>query len=190
MKLKDPAKIDRIFEATLDIVEEKGLAGLTMSGIGKKSNLGMGTIYTYFKSKDEIINVLYKKVRAKHFKIALKDVDKEVGFEAKFRKIYFAWFRNRWHYSRSYHFLDQCLKSPFIEEEVIAEDDRQFKAVYQVIKEGIEEGLVRAIEPSLIINFVIGGTKEMILKEKIHKNPLTDELIETCYDAVIHAFRV
>ena len=181
MKLKDPSKIDRIFEATLDIVAEKGLAGLNMSLLGKTSNLGMGTIYTYFKSKEEIINKLYLKIRRENYSFVFEKMQEEVGFENKFRKLYFAWFKNRWTKVKRYHFLDQVYFSPYLTQHSIDEFNILLNQIDGVIAEGIEEGIVVDIRPALLRNYLTGGTKEVIVRSRARNIPLTDELMEICY---------
>ena len=59
MKPNDDKKIDQIYKAMLRLVEAKGLAGITMSEIAKEANIATGTLYIYFKNKNELINALF-----------------------------------------------------------------------------------------------------------------------------------
>ena len=95
MKPKDPQKIERIYKATLALVSEIGLAGLTMSKIGKKAKLGMGTIYTYFESKEEIINSIYQSLKKKHGQALFGEIDNKEPFNKKFRTLFNAFMKYR-----------------------------------------------------------------------------------------------
>ena len=63
MKLRDDKKTEQIFGAALGLVKEKGLAGITMCEIAKEAGLATGTLYIYFKNKEELINILFAECR-------------------------------------------------------------------------------------------------------------------------------
>src|SRR5690606_31556619 len=48
-----------IFESTLELIKENGFHGTPMSLVAKNACVAAGTIYHYFKSKDELICELY-----------------------------------------------------------------------------------------------------------------------------------
>src|SRR5438445_7730743 len=56
MRLKDEQKIDLVFTSTLTLVGQVGLVGLTMPLIAKQSGVAIGTLYIYFKNKDDLIH--------------------------------------------------------------------------------------------------------------------------------------
>lgn len=45
---------EKILKAAMDIFEHKGFEKASISEIAEKADLGVGTVYNYFKSKDEI----------------------------------------------------------------------------------------------------------------------------------------
>jgi len=49
VKPRDDKKVEQIYKATLLLVTEKGLAGITMSEIAKEAGLATGTLYIYFE---------------------------------------------------------------------------------------------------------------------------------------------
>ena len=59
-RVKDPSKIDRLFDAALRHVLETGYAGLKMAEVAKEAGVATGTIYTYFDGKADLINQLYR----------------------------------------------------------------------------------------------------------------------------------
>ncbi|MFO7637095.1 MAG: TetR/AcrR family transcriptional regulator [Clostridia bacterium] len=48
-------KRERILQAALELVSEKGISMTTISEIAEKSDVGKGTVYEYFASKEQII---------------------------------------------------------------------------------------------------------------------------------------
>ena len=62
---KDYSKIDKIFEATLRLVYEKGFAGIKLTDVARLSGIAIGTIYLYFKDKDDLVSQLYQYIQRK-----------------------------------------------------------------------------------------------------------------------------
>ena len=52
-------KSRRLLTAVRDMVLENGIQGASMSKISKAANVPMGTIYTMFPTKDDLINATY-----------------------------------------------------------------------------------------------------------------------------------
>ncbi|MFP4698600.1 MAG: TetR/AcrR family transcriptional regulator [Eubacteriales bacterium] len=56
------SKKELIMQTTLELVNELGLLGTTISKISKRANISPGVIYHYFSTKNEIIHILYKSI--------------------------------------------------------------------------------------------------------------------------------
>ena len=60
VKLKDDDKLRAIARATFALVEQTGLSGLTMAAIAREAGLATGTLYVYFRSKEELLVALLR----------------------------------------------------------------------------------------------------------------------------------
>lgn len=72
-----------IFNAVLDIINERGInSNITISEIAKRAGIGKGTVYEYFRNKDEIIveSILYLLENSNNEIISL-DKEKELTFK-------------------------------------------------------------------------------------------------------------
>jgi AcrR family transcriptional regulator len=58
MSEKDKRK--DILRAALELIVEQGFHGAPMDNIAERAGVGTGTIYRYFKNRDELISILYK----------------------------------------------------------------------------------------------------------------------------------
>lgn len=77
-----------IFDATEKIISTKGLQGLSMQQIANEAGVAAGTIYRYFKDKDELISELRKNVLRVVAEHILKD--SRVGtLKQRFKRIWF-----------------------------------------------------------------------------------------------------
>ena len=58
---------DQILDAATDVFAQKGFSETRMDDIVKKSGLSKGTLYWYFKSKDEIILSIFERMFSREF---------------------------------------------------------------------------------------------------------------------------
>ena len=63
---KQKEKRSAILQATLELIAELGFHGTPTSMIAERAGVGVGTIYRYFKDKDELIHALYDELEGKH----------------------------------------------------------------------------------------------------------------------------
>ncbi len=66
---QDDQKRIKIFEACIKVFGEKGIHKTKIADIAKEAGIGKGTVYEYFKSKDEILAYTYYKmvIMSHHF---------------------------------------------------------------------------------------------------------------------------
>lgn len=61
-RLKSEDRRNAILSATTEVVAERGV-GASTSAIAGVAGVGEGSLFTYFKSKDELLNVLYREIK-------------------------------------------------------------------------------------------------------------------------------
>ena len=60
MNMKDENKHQKILQAAIKVFSEKGFYNSRVSEIAKEANVADGTIYLYFKNKDDILISLFE----------------------------------------------------------------------------------------------------------------------------------
>lgn len=60
MTLAVNLKKARIIDAALELFADRGFHGTNVPDIAKLANVGTGTIYRYFKNKEELVNTVYQ----------------------------------------------------------------------------------------------------------------------------------
>jgi AcrR family transcriptional regulator len=87
-----------ILDAAVDLFADRGIGYVPTSAISSAAGVAEGTLFTYFKTKDELLNELYREVR--------QEIDREMAgfpFTADVRtRLRFVWDR----------FLDLAERSP------------------------------------------------------------------------------
>src|SRR4030043_1596087 len=70
-------KHERILKAALKVFAEKGFYNTRISEIAKEANVADGTIYLYFKKKDDILISLFEEEFGQIVENARKELEKE-----------------------------------------------------------------------------------------------------------------
>ncbi len=188
MKLKDPDKIQIIYTATLKLVKNNGLTGLNMAAIGKEAKLGMGTVYVYFKSKEELINSLFKRLKGLNTNRIYSVIKPNAPFKVNMKELYDNYIKNRIDYFEEHFFVEQCSNSHFLDPESRKLDEAAFHGVYALLDRGKKELLIKELDNALITSHMMGSANEIVTmcmktNTKINKSFL-DQAFTLCWDSI------
>ena len=85
---KEFDKKEAILNATLELISKHGFHSSPMSEVAKQANVAAGTIYHYFKSKDELICALYVSLKERTTTQLLKNDDASKNYRDRIRAFY------------------------------------------------------------------------------------------------------
>ena len=80
--------IERIFSATDNLMAEEGLPNLSMHKIAKAAKISPGTIYIYFKNKEELLAQFARHIFLSFQRAMEKDHDEIQSFAEQYRKMW------------------------------------------------------------------------------------------------------
>lgn len=80
--------IERIFSATDNLMAEEGLPNLSMHKIAKAAKISPGTIYIYFKNKEELLVQFARHIFLSFQREMEKDHDETQSFAEQYRKMW------------------------------------------------------------------------------------------------------
>jgi AcrR family transcriptional regulator len=188
MKEKAQDKKTAVLEATLELISEQGFHGTPMSQIAEKANVGMGTIYRYFSSKEDMINALYIDVKTRLAQYALKGYSESMPV----RECFLLLLRNITEFfienPAELFFIEQYSNSPLITNVTREEGFRMFAQAHNIFKRASEENLMKELPIEIISTLAYGATLSLVKfwlsdKENINKTDL-DAGIAAIWDAV------
>lgn len=79
---------EQIFMATDRLMAKEGLHQLSMHKLAKEANVAAGTIYLYFKNKDELLEQFARRVFAMFMAALEKDFDESESFFQQYRRMW------------------------------------------------------------------------------------------------------
>lgn len=181
MRTKDETKIASIFKATLELVKARGLAGITMSDISKAASIATGTLYIYFKNKDDLIKELFVQCRVQSAEKYFAGLDAATPFEERMRLV----FGNIIHYKMKFFevsaFLEQSYHSPFVCSADLKRLDKVLHPLLDLIEEGIREKKIKDVPVQLILSYIFGTVNELVKKAYFAKRKIDAATIDTLY---------
>lgn len=181
-------KRDDILNATLDLIVEEGIQAVKFAKIFSKANVGSGTVYNYFKNKDELINELFKSILAHMSEFSMKNYNNSATIYERFKFFLKTHVDYTLKYPKEMEFLESYSNSPCIYEEIKKIEIPIITEFFVIISEGQVQGLIRKMDLHLCLQIVQGIISFVIKGHFLRKYELTDveieEIIESCWRAI------
>ena len=191
MRLKDDQKTDLFFASTLTLVGKVGLVGLTMPLIAKQAGVATGTLYIYFKNKDDLIHALYKEIKKRFGATIFIGYSPALPVEEGFRVIW----ENSLRYAVSNFaeqvFLQQFIASPYKrEDQAMAVAGPVMDPLAQLLKRGQAQGVLKQDAEVLIPSLLFGFVQQ--LAAHLHPTPsrLTKSFMDSSFRFLWDAIRL
>lgn len=188
VKPRDELKIEHIYLATLQLVKEKGLAGITMSEIAKAAHIATGTLYIYFESKEKLINELFTRCRKSSAEIYFKGYNSSQPFKEGLKTIWFNLFDFRIEHFDEAVFMDQCYHSPYISETTKELTKKLIQPLYKLVEKGREEKLLKNLDAFMLLVYMFSGLNEFVKHSVYSERKITksskEELFNLMWDGI------
>src|SRR5687768_3170766 len=85
--MRDPDKPQQIIDAAVRVFARNGYYNSRVSDIAREAGIASGTIYLYFKTKDEILVSLFREKMAQFVAYARSEIAGELDALAKIRRL-------------------------------------------------------------------------------------------------------
>ncbi|MCI0560049.1 MAG: TetR/AcrR family transcriptional regulator [Nitrososphaera sp.] len=142
---------EEIINAAQKVFFEKGLQAATMDEIAEAAELSKGTLYLYYKSKEDLyLAVMMRGIEILHnmFAEATSSQEPTVVQLMKLGDAYYEFFKQHRNYFRMFYFFQHPQFHKGVSEDMMMncgeENQKVWKEVIGVIQRGIDEGVVRA----------------------------------------------
>ncbi len=158
-------KYDRILEAAVKVFAEQGFFQSTVSQIAREAGVADGTIYLYFKNKDDILVQFFSYKTRQVFARFREEVDGADNAVDKLRNLirrHLEEFQNDRNMAIVYR-AETHRHSRLVEAQIKEMSKMYLDIVSEIVEEGQEKGLIRKdLYLSLVKRFILGGVDEVI----------------------------
>lgn len=189
MRHKDENKNESIFNATIDLINEQGLAGVSMSKIAKKAKVSASTIYVYFENKEDLLNKLFLNVKKKMSLEIFTNFDDstplQIAFETSLRKFINFILTNKDYFL----FIEQFQNSPLLHKISLEESIELFEPLYNsLFEKGKQQHVFKQVDTNLLVIFTFRPVIELAKEHFNGNSELNEEnikeIIRMSWDAV------
>lgn len=141
-----------ILDAAKQLLLKRGIAGTSMNQIAVEAELGVATLYSYFKNKEELFLIIQKEGQELLYEKCLKAAEHVTDPREKLRRYAAAYLdfseENRNYYSIINQFISspEVLFSPLMKSESDERVARNLQLNEKAISEGIEQGLFQKVD--------------------------------------------
>jgi AcrR family transcriptional regulator len=88
---KSEDKRNAILDAATRLFAERGLTAAPTSEISKQAGVAEGTLFTYFKTKDDLINALYREIKLELADAMMSDFPRKKNVGTRLRHVWDRW---------------------------------------------------------------------------------------------------
>lgn len=147
-------KQKEILNAALKLFVEFGFHGTPTSKIAKEAGVANGTLFHYFKTKDELVVALYLSIKKEMAACSYEGLNQNIGFKEMFKQIVLQSMYWALYHPTEFRFVNQFYSSPFqslVPADIVAE---QSKGHREMIQKAIEAKVLKPIPVPLLFTVV------------------------------------
>jgi TetR/AcrR family transcriptional regulator, fatty acid metabolism regulator protein len=164
-KVKSTDKYERILEAAITVFAEQGFHQATISQIARKAGVADGTIYLYFKNKDDIM-VNFFDQRTKRAFSRFREAVERAGDAGEKLMVLIRTHLQEFQLNRDMAVVYQAethRNNRSCEAQIREMSKMYLDIVSEIVEQGQQEGLVRKdLYLGLVKRFIIGAVDEVI----------------------------
>jgi len=173
---KSEDKRNAILDAATRLFAERGLTAAPTSEISKQAGVAEGTLFTYFKTKDDLINALYREIKLELADAIMSDFLRKKNVRARLRHVWDRYVNWGIANSKQRKALAQLQVSEVVtKEKALA----QLQVSEVVTKESKDAGGAPFVEFQTMIRDAI--------EQRVFRNDLPVELISKSLAALVEA---
>jgi len=170
-------KQEAILDTALILFTERGFFGTPTSMISKEAGVATGTLFFYFKTKEDLIDTLYRRIKSEAAQAMCQGIGKEKGTKAKLRRLWFNAVEWGVQYPAKMKFMEQFAHSPFVSTTAHEEGMSHFYFLQDLMREGIREGVIRDYDPRLLFCMMAASLSGLIARVSLTDDPVEREAI-------------
>jgi AcrR family transcriptional regulator len=170
VKLKDDEKREAIHDKMLDLVFEKGIAGVKMAELARRVGISPSTLYVYHKNKEELILSLFTEMLKDHTVAFRQQLASDLPYKLKLKKVWQQGLHFSLNNARETNFIRQVKQSPYFDKVPAEIKADKLKMSKDLLEMGKQQLLIKDL-PNNILEAVaeanITQTANMVLNKQI-----------------------
>jgi len=196
-KSQIPEKKRAIFEAAINLISQNGFHASPTAKIAEEAGIGIGTMYRYFESKDQLINDLFEYIEGEMNAAVTRGQKPEGPIPDQFVFLCHNLIRYSFDNPKKFNFFTQYIESPY------GTALRKFKRerdadniptttllypFYHLFSKAKKQRLVKNF-PNILLYTLINGTitnfiRDIMIGVLDYDKATEDKVVQACWDMV------
>ena len=172
----------------MELFAQRGFHGTSIPLIVKKANVGTGTVYRYFKDKEDLVNVLYRHWKLEMVRYTTEGLTEDMPLRQIFHRIWHRWIRFALDHPAAFSFIEAHHHAPYLDEESYAFNDKLHHRYIEYLERGRREQVIKDVPCELLMAVMSGIVTEIMKKHWGGWFELTPEVIaqaeDICWEAI------
>ncbi len=185
----ESTKRDDILAATLDLIVTYDIQATAMSRIAKQANVGMGTIYNYFESKDVLLYELFQIIRAKLAEAIFAAYPDNGTPQEQFTHVWRTMCHHYLAHPKEFLFGERFAASPYMTAQLMAESAERWSRLNTMFVKAREQKVIKDIPLEFFLPMVHGAFGALIRNHISGIQGLDQTVIEMAIDTFWDAIK-
>lgn len=182
-------KRDDILSATLKLTADKGIHGFSTGDIAREADVGMGTIYNYFESKDILLTALFDELKGKFVNIIISNYDLKIDPYTNFKKIVFVLVKYYIENPEEFRYLERYSDSSLRVGKGLEESSTLVEQGASMLNSTDHNFKFKKLPPLVLFAMTYGPLVAIVNLVLMNKIELTDQLLnevaESCWNSIL-----
>jgi TetR/AcrR family fatty acid metabolism transcriptional regulator len=187
-------RIQSIQDAAMRVIARKGMAAATMQEIAEEAGVAKGTIYLYFRDRDELVEKTFDNAITHLHAKTDEAMDGAGSFEEKLRKLFAAKFQF-FEENREFFRLYLSLRYPEGTPQQQRRQKRTCQPQYQsridklagICQSAMDDGEIRPMNARRLAVFLVEGSNALTIERVMEETPPPQEDdVELIVGSVLH----
>ncbi|MDR3476280.1 MAG: TetR/AcrR family transcriptional regulator [Devosia sp.] len=181
-------KRGRILDAAAQLIVQNGLES-PMSAIAARAGVATGSLYNYFKSKNEMIAAVYARLADEIADAIVAEIDRSLSHRERLMRYVNAYIDFFWADPGRAILFEYLANVPLIPPTQLGPVfDRVTQYGQTLIIEAKADGALKNMDPALMGAMIGGGIRNCLKWRRIEPRPLSDDerrqIAELCWNAI------
>ncbi len=175
-------KEQKILDTSLPLFVEKGFHGTSTAEIAKTAGVATGTLFHYFKTKEDLIDRLYIYSKESILKAAEGDYDEDKSFKENVKSLWLNFVNFGIEDPYKFNFIMTFHCSPYITSFTKGRIEEKFVDLLKVYKKGFREGEIKQMYDELLMDYFWGNVLNTITHFEKNPERMNQENIELSFE--------
>ena len=182
----DPNKYILIRQAAIDLFYKQGINNTNMQQIATEAGIAKGTIYLYYKSRDELVDYIFNYCLDLHIEASMKDIERQNSSSEKLKKR----VKNILWWNYDYPKESSIVSEYYKPVNVVGTDNVSFTRSYEInkiiLKEGVEKGEFKELPLEFLCSIFFSSVEGISTYIRRNRQVLeNEELLEMMLETTV-----